>query len=411
MRSTRANLRPLVVPVVLGLLCFAALVSWIVVTHLTATPSQRLVDLDVYRDGGRSVLLGRPIYSFASHAPQHLRFTYPPIAAILAIPLAWVPFNVAGWVWTVGELACTLVITWVGFRPLLARFGRWWPLALGVLAGAMQQMLPFRDEIKFGQVDELLVVLCVVDCLVLTRKKYGGSLIGLSTALKLTPGVFIVYLFVTGRRRAAAVVVGVFVAVTLLAVAVSPSDSRTYWTDALFHPERLRSNANTSNQAIRGMWLRVVHGPHLVTLLWIGCAVVVAVLGYVRAARAGRSDGEQGETTGIALTGLLAVLLSPVAWIHHLVWLPLVFGVVADDGRDARRVLWAAATYAFFVVKVPWIGAHWLATGGPVVPARLLQDGYGLAALVLLVTLRTRSVTGIREPLAQPVTLRHNGGL
>src|SRR5436309_797177 len=123
MRSMRENLRPLVLPVVLGLLCFAALVSWIVVTHLTATPSQRLVDLDVYRDGGRSVLLGRPIYSFASHAPQHLRFTYPPISAILAIPLAWLPFNVAGWAWTVGELACTLAITWVGFRPLLARFG------------------------------------------------------------------------------------------------------------------------------------------------------------------------------------------------------------------------------------------------------------------------------------------------
>lgn len=411
MRASRNNLRPLAVPVFLGLVCFGALVSWIVVTHLTVTPSQRLVDLDVYRGGGRSVLLGRPIYSFASHAPQHLRFTYPPIAAILAIPLAWLPFSVAGWAWTISELACTLVITWFGFRPLLARCGRWWPLALGVLAGAMQQMLPFRDEIKFGQIDELLVVLCVVDCVLMTKTRYGGSLVGLSTALKLTPGVFIVYLFVTGRRRAAGVAVGTFVAVTLLAVAVSPSDSRTYWTDALFHPERLRSNANTSNQAIRGMWLRVVHGPHLVTLLWICCAGVVAVAGYVRAARAVRSDGERDEMTGVALTGLLAVLLSPVAWIHHLVWLPLVLGVIVDEGRDARRVLLAGATYAFFVVKVPWIGAHWLATGGPAVPARLLQDGYGLAALALLVTLRARSVTEIREPLAQPVTLRHNGGL
>jgi alpha-1,2-mannosyltransferase len=229
--------------------------------------------------------------------------------------------------------------------------------------------------------------------------------------LKLTPGVFIVYLFVTGRRRAATVAVGVFVAVTLAAVAVSPADSRSYWTDALWHPERLRSNANTSNQAIRGMWLRVIDSPHLVSVLWLGCAVVVAVAGFWRAARIGRSDGERADVTGVALTGLLAVLLSPVAWIHHLVWLPLVLGVVVDDARDARRVLLAAATYALFVVKVPWIGAHWLASGGPSVPARLLQDGYGLAALALLVTLRARSVTGIRQPLAEPVTLRHNGAL
>ena len=401
----------LALPALLGLLCFAALVSWIVVTHLTSAPSQRLVDLDVYRDGGRSVLLGRPVYSFASHAPQHLRFTYPPIAAVLAAPLAWLPFMVAGWLWTIGELVCTVVITWFGFRPLLSRLGRWWPLGLGLLAGAMQQMLPFRDEIKFGQVDELLVVLCLVDCLLLSRRKYGGALIGLSTALKLTPGVFIVYLFVTGRRRAAAVAIGAFVALTLLAVAVAPSDSHTYWTDALFHPERLRSNANTSNQAIRGMWLRVVHDSHLVGALWVGCAVVVAVVGFVRAARAGRLDEERMQVCGVALTGLLAVLLSPVAWIHHLVWLPLVLGVIVDDGRDELRALLAAVSYAFFVVKVPWIGAHWLAGGGPTVPARLLQDGYGLAALVLLVTLRTRSVTVIRRPLAELVTLRHNGGL
>jgi len=177
------------------------------------------------------------------------------------------------------------------------------------------------------------------------------------------------------------------------------------------HPERLRSNANTSNQAIRGMWLRVIDNPHVVTALWLGCAVVVAIAGYARAARLGGGNGERAEITGVALTGLLAVLLSPVAWLHHLAWLPLVLGVIVDDARVARRVLVAAAVYALFVVKVPWIGAHWLAAGGPSVPARLLQDGYGLAALALLVTLRTRSVTVFREPLAEPVTLRHNEAL
>jgi alpha-1,2-mannosyltransferase len=161
----------------------AGAVSWLFVVHLGAAPSQRLVDLDVYRGAGLAVLHGRDLYAFVGHAPQRLPFTYPPFAALLATPLALIPFRVAGWVWSVGEVLTTAAIAAIAFRPLLRRFGRWWPLALGLLAGALQQMLPLRDEIKFGQVDELLVLMCAVDCLLLARRSGGGVLIGLATAI------------------------------------------------------------------------------------------------------------------------------------------------------------------------------------------------------------------------------------
>lgn len=383
----------------------AAAVSWLFVVHLGAVPSQRLVDLDVYRGAGHAVLHGRDLYAFVGHAPQRLPFTYPPFAALLAAPLALIPFRVAGWVWSVGEVLTTAAIAAIAFRPLLRRFGRWWPLALGLLAGALQQMLPLRDEIKFGQVDELLVLMCAVDCLLLARRRGGGVLIGLATAIKLTPGVFIVYLLLAGRRRAAALAVGAFVAASLLAAAVLPHDSKTFWTDALWHSERLRANDGTSNQSLRGMWLRAVHDGHVSTALWLVSAAIVAVIGFSRVRVAER----RGDTlTAAALTGLLAVLLSPVSWIHHLCWLLLVLAVIVGDGRDARRVVTAAAVYAFFVVKVPWIGAHWLHSGGPTVPARLVEDGYGLCALVLLITLRARSVTQSSRTVAESVTVRHN---
>lgn len=383
----------------------AGAVSWLFVVHLGAAPSQRLVDLDVYRGAGRAVLHGRDLYAFVGHAPQRLPFTYPPFAALLATPLALIPFRVAGWVWSVGEVLTTAAIAAIAFRPLLRRFGRWWPLALGLLAGALQQMLPLRDEIKFGQVDELLVLMCAVDCLLLARRSGGGVLIGLATAIKLTPGVFIVYLLLAGRRRAAALAVGAFVAASLLAAAVLPHDSKTFWTDALWHSERLRANDGTSNQSLRGMWLRAVHDGHMSTALWLVSAAIVAVIGFRRV----RTAERRGDAlTAAALTGLLAVLLSPVSWIHHLCWLLLVLAAIVGDGRDARRVVSAAAVYAFFVVKVPWIGAHWLHSGGPTAPARLVEDGYGLGVLVLLITLRARSVTQSSRTVAESVTVRHN---
>jgi alpha-1,2-mannosyltransferase len=402
--------RPYVAAVGGGLVVCAVAVSWLFVVHLGAAAPQRLVDLDVYRNAGRSVLDGRDVYSFLGHPPQRLPFTYPPFAALLAVPLAVVPFLVVGWIWTLGEVATTAAIVALAFRPLLARCGRWWPLALGALAGAIQQILPLRDEIKFGQVDELLVLLCLVDCLYLLRRRVGGVLIGVATAVKLTPGVFIVYLLVTGRRRAAATAAGAFVACSLLAAGALPRDSRSFWTDALWHSERLRANDGTSNQSLRGMWLRAVPDHRLSTALWVVSAVVVAVIGLRRAADCARVD----ELTGIALTGLLAVLLSPVAWIHHLAWLPLALAVIVRDGRDVRRVLTAAAVYAFYVVKVPWIGAHWVHsaahhwTGAAGVFARVVEDGYGLGALVLLFTLRAQSWGQSSEAAAEPVTVRHN---
>jgi alpha-1,2-mannosyltransferase len=365
---------------------FLGLVSWIVITRLDAPLSQRLVDLAVYRDAGRSVLSGRGVYSHLTAAPQHLAFTYPPLAALLSVPLAWLPFTLAGVLWTGGELALTVVITSFGFRRLLPRAGRWWPLALGVLAGLAQQLLPLRDEIKFGQVDELVVVLCLLDCVVARPRWPRGMLVGLATAIKLTPGVFIPYLWLTGRRRAAVVAAATFAGLELASAAVIPHDAWRFWTDSLFHTGRLQPNDGTSNQSLRGMLLRA-HLPHAAFLALLAVAVViVAVVGFRRAMLASRHGAE---VTGVALTGLLAVLLSPVAWIHHLGWLPLVLGVLADRGRDRRRVAAAIAVYAAYVIKVPWFGRHLVRHDWPLWLARPVEDGFGLVAVLLLFLLPT----------------------
>jgi hypothetical protein len=118
--------------------------------------------------------------------------------------------------------------------------------------------------------------------------------------------------------------------------------------------------------------------------------VVIAVVGYRRAVSAQRID----EIAGVAVTGLLAVLLSPVAWIHHLVWLPLVIGTVIGDGRSPRRVAAGLGLVAFFVLRIPWIGFHMLHTAWPQPLARIVQDGFGLAAVVLIATVRPEQNPG-----------------
>ena len=80
------------VPVVLRYLVFWPLDQW-------------QVDVEVYREAGVSILTGRPVYAALTEAPQLLPFTYPPFAALLAVPLAMMPFGAAGWLWTALRLA------------------------------------------------------------------------------------------------------------------------------------------------------------------------------------------------------------------------------------------------------------------------------------------------------------------
>lgn len=82
------------------------------------------VDVEVYREAGVSVLTGRPVYSTMTEAPQLLPFTYPPFAALLAIPLAFLPFGVVGWLWTLAQVAATTAIVWYAGWRLIHRTDR-----------------------------------------------------------------------------------------------------------------------------------------------------------------------------------------------------------------------------------------------------------------------------------------------
>src|SRR5687768_4685784 len=80
-----------------------------------------LIDLAVYRKGGQAVLDGWPIYRPIG---EHLTFTYPPAAAVLAIPLAVLPAATAEFVWTAVGVA---VVWWLLRRLAAPAFAAGWP--------------------------------------------------------------------------------------------------------------------------------------------------------------------------------------------------------------------------------------------------------------------------------------------
>ncbi len=375
---------------VLGVLAWIAalvVVEPLVRGYLTSAPDQRMVDLDVYRTGGLSVLRGQPLYTMLTQPPQLLDFTYPPVAALFAVPLALIGWPAAQLAWVVVVYVPLTVVIGYAFAPLLRRAGRMRAVLFAVLFAGCAYLFPMRDEIRFGQVDIVLLALAFADCAASTTRWPRGALVGLATAIKLVPGIFIVYLWLSGRRRAALTALAAAAAWTLGGWLLLPQDSKTYWTSAIFTPGRLGSNSGTSNQSLRGMLLRAFLPGQAPAVVWVAVAAVVAVAGFAvvrRLAMQGR------EIEAIAVTGLLGVLLSPVSWIHYFVVVVVVLGAILADGRSWPRAVVAAVTAAYFALTIPWWGQSLLGVHAvPTLAARIVQDGFGIAALVLIAVIAT----------------------
>lgn len=382
--------------VVIALAALPAVLRYLVFWPL----DQWQVDVEVYREAGVSILTGRPIYAAMTEAPQLLPFTYPPFAALLAIPLAWVPFGVAGWLWTAAQVAATTAIVWYAGWRLISRAGGWVPLALAALVAPMLWLHPVSDGIRFGQVNAFMVLACLMD---LRRPRPGllrhvppGVLVGLAMSIKLTPGVFVVHYLVNRRWREAATAVGTAVGVTVGSWVLLPEASFAFWGGALQDPARLGPNFGTSNQSMRGFLLRVGPDGLAGTAIWLVLVAVVGVLGFRLARRMWLRDDSVGE---VAVVGLLACLLSPVAWIHHFHWVVVVIfallgaqpwrrGDAAAPWWQSRRLVAAGVVTAWFLMRMPWWGISWLNhPDWPELPGRILQNADvagGLVALGLL---------------------------
>ncbi|MGI5244644.1 glycosyltransferase 87 family protein [Dactylosporangium sp. CA-139066] len=302
---------------------------------------------------------GGDIYDYLTPGTPY-GFTYPPLAAMLMTPMSLIGWNTAIVVSvTMNVLAMVAILTWL-LRPIFKRQGWNFWFAMGIAAALAAAFEPVRETVNFGQVNILLLFLVVGDVLVLVRggSRLGGLGIGLATAIKLTPGIFIVYLLVTRRWRAAAVSAATATAATWAAATLAPDASRVFWTDAVWNTDRVGSPTFVSNQALTGLVGRIFN-PDPMKPLWLLLVLITLAVWYWRTRRAIRN---KDEVAGLALTGIVGCMVSPITWIHHLVWvLPsivVLFDYATDRSLDPRRrrnlMIAFGFSFALLCSRTPW---------------------------------------------------------
>lgn len=328
-----------------------AIAAIALVTYIAAYvhwPTLRMqVDLMVYRFAAEHLLAGRDLYSTGLTGNHtELLFIYPPFAAICATPLALLDSTTVQWLWLFGMAAA---LTYAVVRMLTAmgmRAGSALVSLTALLVGVVAWLEPLRLTAELGQINVFLLVLVVVDLSPYAsrgwcpqgRSKWSGIGVGLAAGLKLTPALFIVYLLVTRRFRAALVATATFAATVGLGFAVAPTDSTTYWLRGRFDDVNRISHDPLANTSLSGLLLRL-HASSTVATVASFVAAAIAVVVAAMAYRKGQA------VLALAIVGLACAAASPFSWSHHWVWFaPLVVhlgyrGYVAGS-KAAAASMW-----------------------------------------------------------------------
>jgi alpha-1,2-mannosyltransferase len=375
------------------------LAAWL---HVWYGNRHRFYDLGIYADAMRWWAAGHDLYSFTlqDNIQGQLGFTYPPFAALILYPLAWMPFGVAEVSYVVLTSAALVVTTYWLLAPVARRHG--WPRWYAVLLALplISWLEPVRETFTYGQINMLLVILVLIDLLfgVPRKARWTGVGIGLATAIKLTPAVFIAYLLVTRRWRAAATATATAAGATLLAAAIAPRDSWRFWTGAIWDTGHIGHLERTANQSLLGTLARLSLPAQPNRLIWAVLALAVGGYGLWRARRAALAGDE---VTGLTLAGLVSCVVSPITWTHHVYWFVPALIVLLDTGRR-RHLGYAVLVYATVAFSV----VSWFEWGlserrwGHGMPGFLITNWYVLLMLALLAVIPIRAVTREQRELS-----------
>ncbi|MFI2644120.1 glycosyltransferase 87 family protein [Streptomyces sp. NPDC018610] len=365
--------------------CLAGSVALYVLTALTR-PSQPL-DLSVYR-GAAPHLFSGGLYDFAVHTGPPipvLPFTYPPFAALLFVPLAYLPWDVVLVLWRGASVAALLVVTAGSLRLLSPPAGgRIRDRAL-LWAAAGLWLEPVRHTLDQGQIN-LLLGAVVVGGLALCRTAVGrGAAVGIAASVKLTPAVGGLYLLATRQWRAAAWAAVTGAAVTALAWCVSPGQSWRYWTSLVTDTSRVGPVWTVRNQSLRGALTRLLGPQTGASPVWWAALALVTLAAVWALLVAVRQGDRLGVLVAVQLYGLL---VCPISWSHHWIWCVPAMIRLAHGPRRRRALsrvalaLWALVTAGRLVPRLSGVedaSVH----SGPY-PALLAWPGTAFAVCAVL---------------------------
>ncbi len=286
-----------------------------------------------------------------------LPYLYPPFFAVVAKPLASLFPTTAQQVWDFLAVALfCLVVRFVMLTPSDAAapgtarsISMMETIVVGAFCYALVRLLPFTTNLDFGQINFLVLFFLAASFYVIFNNKseiLAGAFLSVAALIKVTPALFALFFLV--KRKWKALNSFLLSSFALIGLSVLLGGGQPWQQFLAFLPD-LGYAKNVSggfhpsipaNISVAGFFLRLLpgEGPTIRFLTMSVLAILFGILVYKHL----KYRNETNDYAMVLPYLLLMILASPVAWMHHLVFLfpGIVFTLRAIWVGKERRLRW-----------------------------------------------------------------------
>lgn len=309
-----------------------------------------LLDVGVFRDTGRAIVEDYPLYSDEFPTRSGFRFLYPPLAAVLFVPLTWMNEQTMELAWTWASIGALLATITMATHRL--RLPHWWMWAIG-LTGFALLLNPIQTHLMYGQINIFLACMITADALGYTPRPIRGLGIGIAAGIKITPAAYALLFLVRADWWSLARSAGFFLLTVGAGFLLRAEESWYYWTDEFFRSDRGGPPPYPPNQALTGLISRLgVDADTASAIMQPGFVLIAALTmwGAWKLTWSGR------HVDALLLVVLGISLANPIAVTHHwsgmVIALPLLF-VPLNRAVTAALALFLYANFSGWYVLYP----------------------------------------------------------
>ena len=376
MRSNLQRFHELILSVGSALaICLCLIQCWIIFDSLHGRATQ--TDFSIYYLTAKAVATHHNPYTadFASSSKQLgyntggvAHATDPPTFVVMLAPLAWLPIDLAFWVWSMFSAICFIVFICLLFGPgsHVSQRLRWVLIAMMVCYPATSSDLVFAQS----KLQILMLLALMLSLIQVRRDGAAGFAFALAILLRVFPLAMIGYIVLQRRWRlllftAAGCTVGAFF--TLLVLGSAETLSFTRGIEALndqrwaAFPQDLAPSALVS----RVFWALIpAGGSRLMDCLRSATVVCGRVaLGWLTVRTTLSLTAAQDRDWRLfSLWVVTSILMSPILWLHDGVVFLILFAqlaVAASNGRASRRAITMALANWLFALTFTLWGAQY----------------------------------------------------
>jgi len=311
-------------------------------------------------------------------------FSYPPGAIFLFWPLQFLPLWLVlkGWMWlSVLCLAGSCAICYWHLRRRSALES--WGFGCLLTVFAFSVYPPDIELLAWGQTASILLVLVVADSLLIPMR-YRGILIGIATAIKIYPCLFIIMWLWRREWRQAFSAIASFIVVTGFA-ALFWFRSFTYFLKEIMiggnEWGHLVNNytARYASSSIDSFLQRSPFSAEAFNGALLNMAsLAIMALGLFTAQRLWKRDARISSVICLVCAGNIA---SPVAWDHYFAFAPILILMVWEVG--IRTWFGKASTLAAIIYAYPWVFSH---RSGDAISGFVARNALFIASILLLIS-------------------------